>query len=504
MVEYAAIRLRTIKFTIANKKSMVFLAATLLVFSSMVRILPNVAAQTGTTTNFYVATEYDLGGSGYNVFFPQNLIVQQNDQVNLTIRNVGTETFQLEIEGQPIVTIQPGTTNATIITPTDTSIPVFTASTAGIFNFQTKEHPEMNGQLVVLPSDFTSYNPSVQTRSRTELVLPDFAGDGYDKFFPGTIVVNQGDTVNVSVRNTDDMPHGFAIAAYGVNTAVNPGQDLPNGSIAPLTTSVPPFVASTPGIFRFLCTTPCGPGHFEMIGALVVLPTMGSTYDPLPTTTYSYLTVVPDFAGDGYDKYVPGTIFANLNDLVYIKVRNTDEMTHGFSLSNFGISNETIAGAQSTTAGLVPADTYITAFFANQPGIYEFFCTIYCGPGHDQMIGYLAVLPTHNATKATPTTSGTIPVFVLLLLSLAMLIVGILVGAIIMMKSNKETPKPVALRIFPKKFKESRFNKEPNRSLLNGGFQQSPKRVRRDCQSGGKLFDITSCHQAYFPPLWAP
>ncbi len=439
MAEHTVIRLKAFDTAVANKKSIALLAAILLVFSSMVPVLPNVVAQTGTTINFYLATEYDLGGSGYNVFFPQNLIVQQNNQVNLTVRNVGTESFHLEIEGQPTVIIQPGTSNATTMTPTDTAIPVFTASTPGIFNFQNTEHPEMGGQIVVLPSDFSSYNPSVQTRSHTELVLPDFAGDGYDKFFPGTIVVNQGDTVNVSVRNTDDMPHGFAIGAYGINTAVNPGQDLPNGTIAPLTTSVAPFVASSPGIFRFLCTTPCGPGHFEMIGALVVLPTAGSTYSPLPTTTYSYLTVVPDFAGDGYDKYVPAVIFANLNDLVYIKVRNTDEMIHGFSLPNFGINNETIAGAQNATAGLVPTDTYITAFFANQPGVYEFFCTIYCGPGHDQMIGYLVVLPTQNATKTTPTTSGTIPILVLLLLSIAMLIVGVLIGAIIMMKSNKET-----------------------------------------------------------------
>jgi heme/copper-type cytochrome/quinol oxidase subunit 2 len=433
--------LKATKVALTNRKSAALLAVALLMFSTVVRVFPNVVAQTSTTINFYVAVEYDLGGSGYNVFFPQNLVVQQNDQVNLTVRNVGTESFSLEIEGQPTITIQPATQNATGITPTDTSVPLFTASTPGILNFQTTEHPEMNGQLTVLPSDLSSYNPSGQTRSHTELVLPDFAGEGYDKFFPGTIVVNQGDTVNVSVRNTDDMPHGFAIAAYSINTAVNPGQDLPNGTIAPLTTSVPSFVASTPGIFRFLCTTPCGPGHFEMVGALVVLPTAGSTYNPLPMTTYSYLTVVPDFAGDGYDKYVPGTIFANLNDLVYIKVRNIDEMTHGFSLPDFGINNETIAGAQNTTAEVVPTDTYITAFFANQPGIHEFFCTVYCGPGHDQMIGYLVVLPTQNVTTVTPTTSGTIPIFVLLLLSLAILIVGILVGAIIVIKFNQGTTK---------------------------------------------------------------
>jgi heme/copper-type cytochrome/quinol oxidase subunit 2 len=422
-------------------------ALLLLAILSMISVFPTihteVASAAGTVRDFYVATEYDLGGQGYNVFYPQTLVVEQGDQVNITVRNVGTESFQLNIEGQSSVAIQPGSQNANGIQPADTTVPVFTASNPGIFSFSTDKFPEMNGQIVVLPADASSYNPSTQTRSFTQLVLPDFAGDGYDKFFPGVIVVNQGDTVNVSIRNTDDMPHGFAIAAYDINVAINPGQDQPNGSIAPLATSVQPFTASKAGVFRWLCTTPCGLGHFEMVGQLVVLPTQGSVYAPDVTTIYSYLTVQPDFAGDGYDKYVPGNIFVNEGDLVYIKVRNTDEHVHGFALPNFGINNETIAGAQNTADGLVPTDTYITAFFADQPGVYEFFCTIYCGPGHDQMIGYLTVLPTQNATTVSPSqnVSGTMPPFLLLLLSIAILIIGVVIGVIIVVKFDKEKTK---------------------------------------------------------------
>jgi heme/copper-type cytochrome/quinol oxidase subunit 2 len=415
-------------------------ALSLLTILFVISIFPvfhaEVASAAGTVRDFYVATEYDLGGSGYNVFYPQTLVVEQGDQVNMTVRNVGTESFQLNIEGQSSVAVQPGSQNATGIQPSDTVVPVFTASTPGIFSFSTDKFPEMNGQIVVLPTDPASYNPDTQTRSFTQLVLPDFAGDGYDKFFPSVMVVNQGDAVNVSIRNTDDMPHGFAIAEYNLDVAVNPGQDQPNGSITPFTTSVQPFTASKAGVFRWLCTTPCGPGHFEMVGQLVVLPTGGSAYTPDITTIYSYLTVKPDFAGDGYDKYVPSTIFVNQGDLVYIKVRNTDEHAHGFALPNFGINNETIVGAQNTTSGLVPTDTYITAFFANQPGVYEFFCTIYCGPGHDQMIGYLVVLPTQSGTTTPPpqTTAGTIPLFLLLLVSIAILIIGIMLGVIIAVK----------------------------------------------------------------------
>jgi heme/copper-type cytochrome/quinol oxidase subunit 2 len=416
------------------------LLAILFVISLFPAFPTKVASAAGAVRDFYVATEYDLGGQGYNVFYPQTLVVEQGDQVNITVRNVGTESFQLNIEGQSSVAVRPGSQNASGIQPADTAVPVFTASTSGIFSFSTDKFPEMNGEIVVLPTDASSYNPSTQTRSFTQLVLPDFAGDGYDKFFPGVMVVNQGDTVNVSIRNTDDMPHGFAIAAYDINVAVNPGQDQPNGSITPFTTLVQPFTASKAGVFRWLCTTPCGPGHFEMVGQLVVLPTQGSAYTPDVTTMYSYLTAKPDFAGDGYDKYVPSNIFVNQGDLVYIKVRNTDEHAHGFALPNFGINNETITGAQNASA---PSTTYITAFFANQPGVYEFFCTIYCGPGHDQMIGYLTVLPTQNATSVSPsqTASGTMPPFLLLLLSVAIFVVGVVIGVIIVVKFDKEKTK---------------------------------------------------------------
>ncbi len=423
----------------SGQKIMVVLSIGLLISAAISSAFPITRGQTGIVRDFYLAVEYNLGGPGYDVFFTQTLVVEQNDQINITVRNAGTESFHLEIDGQPTVTILPGAQNSTGITPADTLIPVFTASAPGIFDFQTSEHPELSGQIVVLPSTITSYSPSNKTRNFTELVFADFAGTGYDKFFPGLMVVNQGDTVNVTIINTDDMPHGFAIAAYQINAGIDPGQDLQNGSIAPVTTSLQPFNASIPGIFRFLCTTPCGPGHFEMVGALIVLPTAGEAYDPVPKTTYSYLTVKPNLDGGGLDKYVPDTIFANENDLVYIKVTNTDIMNHSFSLPDFQISNQTVTAAQNTTTGLVPTDTYITAFFADQPGVHQFFCTLNCGLGPNQMSGYLVVLPSQNAT----TTSGaaapqTMPLFILLLLSAALLVAGILIGVVIAVKFKEK------------------------------------------------------------------
>jgi heme/copper-type cytochrome/quinol oxidase subunit 2 len=401
------------------------------------------AAPVGNVMNFYVVVKPDFAGQGYDVFSPKTLVVQQGDQVNLTISNTGDQAFHLIIQGEPAVTIQPGSESATGVTPVDTAVPVFTASTPGIFNFYTTEHPEMSGQLIVLPSNWANYSPTAQTRSFTQIALPDFAGDGYDKYFPAIMVVNQGDTVNVTVRNTDDMPHGFAIAAYGIDAAVNPGQDLPGGSIAPTDTVIQPFTASTPGIFSFLCTVYCGPGHSEMVGCLVVLPTRGSTYNPQPATMYSYLTIKPDFAGNGYDQCLPGVVFANVNDLVYIKVRNTDTATYEFTLPNFDINNESIAPATvSTTGGLTPTDTYLTAFSPSQSGIFEFSTSNFSGTGNDQMIGYLVVLPTQNTTtptaSAVPTTFAPTSIFIYAALSAALLIVGILIGIVIVSRFSRE------------------------------------------------------------------
>ena len=415
------------------------LLAILFVISLLPAFRTEVVSAAGAVRDFYVATEYELGGSEYNVFYPQTLVVEQGDQVNITVRNVGIESFTLNIEGQSSVAIQAGSQNAGGIQPAETDVPVFTMSNAGIFSFSADKFPEMNGQIVVLPTDPSSYNPSTQTRSFTQLVLPDFAGDGYDKFFPGVMVVNQGDTVNVSVRNTDDMSHGFAIAAYDLNVAINPGQDQTNGSITPYTTSLQPFTASKPGVFRWFCTSPCGPGHFEMFGQLVVLPTQGTVYNPDVDTVYSYVTIKPDFAGGNYSRYVPDVIFANQKDFVYMQVRNFDVNAYSFSMSGYSVNNVAISAGNAS----VPSVTYVPAssLYANTVGVFEFACGSNCTSASRQMNGYLVVLPSQSGTSTSPspqTTSGAIPFSLLVLLSAALLIVGVLIGAIAAARFNRE------------------------------------------------------------------
>jgi heme/copper-type cytochrome/quinol oxidase subunit 2 len=413
----------------------VFVSVIILMMTTSVAALniAQVQATTGgQTRDLYLVIKPDLGGDGYDRFSPSNFIVMQGDRANITVRNPDNEGFAFSIENYTNATIQPGLEGGDEVQPVDTHIPIFNATTPGIFKMSSTGHAEMEGYFIVLPQDWSKYDPAPRNRAFNILSVPDFAGDGYDKFLPGVVVVNEGDSVNITVRNTDDMPHGFAVPAFGVNQAVQPAEDLPNGTVLPVETRIPIFTANTAGVFEFLCTVYCGPGHYEMVGTIVVLPRGGEPYNPTSSAAYRYITVKADYAGDGYDKFVPGVIVVNQGDLVYIQVRNTDDMYHGFALPDYNIRNETIAPATDTANGTIPTDTYVTNFIADKPGIYMFFCTIYCGPGHYQMIGYLVVLPSTGTTGVQPSVTSAPGVSMTLALAVAagVLIVGFVLGSL--------------------------------------------------------------------------
>jgi len=49
---------------------------------------------------------------------------------------------------------------------------------------------------------------------------------GKNVFIPSTIVVTDGGPRSLSVVNTTEMPHGFAIAALGIEKVLPPGEEV--------------------------------------------------------------------------------------------------------------------------------------------------------------------------------------------------------------------------------------------------------------------------------------
>lgn len=77
-------------------------------------------------------------------------------------------------------------------------------------------------------------------------------------FEPSTIMVKEGDTVRLNIKN-EDVAHGFAIFEFNVNERLPPGK----------TTTIE-FTADKKGEYTFFCSVSCGQGHRDMKGKLIV------------------------------------------------------------------------------------------------------------------------------------------------------------------------------------------------------------------------------------------
>lgn len=77
-------------------------------------------------------------------------------------------------------------------------------------------------------------------------------------FTPAAISAAKDEKVIVRLTGVAGI-HSFAVAELGINVRVEPGQtvdvEIPTG---------------TAGTFAFRCRVPCGPGHQDMAGSLVI------------------------------------------------------------------------------------------------------------------------------------------------------------------------------------------------------------------------------------------
>ena len=78
-------------------------------------------------------------------------------------------------------------------------------------------------------------------------------------------------------------------------------------------------------------------------------------------------------------EFNPSQIIVNKNDIVKLKIKSID-VKHDISIPEFNISSD-----------LNPNQETIIEFKADKTGVFTFYCSIYCGLGHDNMDGVLIV-----------------------------------------------------------------------------------------------------------------
>ena len=92
-------------------------------------------------------------------------------------------------------------------------------------------------------------------------------------FEPSNIDIERGEVFTITIVNDDDITHGFAVDAYGVNETVPPHESR----------TTRPLQAGQNGTFAFYCSVMCGEGvvatgtnsgsprgHFDMEGKITV------------------------------------------------------------------------------------------------------------------------------------------------------------------------------------------------------------------------------------------
>lgn len=123
----------------------------------------------------------------------------------------------------------------------------------------------LTGALVILVLSGIGYQKfygagSICTRETARPVTVDMVTqkDSWT-FSPNPINVKHCDDVTLKIYNEDDYDHGFAVDSFGINARLQPK----------MTTEIK-FFASQIGTFPFYCSVPCGEGHYNQKGEIIV------------------------------------------------------------------------------------------------------------------------------------------------------------------------------------------------------------------------------------------
>ena len=222
-----------------------------------------------------------------------------------------------------------------------------------------------------------------------------------DRFDPAFIIVNQGDTIHLTLIDNDTVAHDFVIGPpYGIIVnATEPGliNDLTGQTFRTNATNNSPgavvegtpgnvtatysFVADHAGIFEFVCTYHAQVG---MIGYLVVLPNEAYRSSTVTSTSVPggggvAVSIVSGAASPPNLGFSPDNITVILGRNNTVTWTNNDQNIHTVT------STTVPPGAAPFNSGyLNPGQTYTYTFTV--AGVYEYHCTI-----HPWMVGFVTV-----------------------------------------------------------------------------------------------------------------
>jgi len=220
-----------------------------------------------------------------------------------------------------------------------------------------------------------------------------------DRFDPAFVVVNQGDTVRLTLIDNDTVAHDFVIGPP-YNIVVNatvPGliNDLTGQTFKTASKNNSPgvvvrgtpgnvsatysFVTKFPGIFEFVCTYHAQVG---MIGYLVVLPNeayapqqKSSTLGSTPSSAQVKVNIVAGAGSNTSSKgYYPNTVTLVLGVNNTIAWINNDSSPH------------TVTANDGTFESANLAPTAFFTFTFTRPGTYGYHCVY-----HPWMVGTVVV-----------------------------------------------------------------------------------------------------------------
>jgi cytochrome c oxidase subunit 2 len=125
------------------------------------------------------------------------------------------------------------------------------ASSAMTMGNASSDAAMMNNLNVGVQFGTAESQPAMQGQRIIDMDVSNFA------FSPSTVHLKKGEKVAIRLHGKEGK-HGFGSADLGINVTVDAGQTV---------VSIPTDKAGT---FAFRCTVPCGPGHMNMQGSIVI------------------------------------------------------------------------------------------------------------------------------------------------------------------------------------------------------------------------------------------